>query len=324
MYKNKVYFNSANNVYSNVPAAIFSGNSARYVGASSQWGRDTGVDAVIANQPLLVSGGNVVFGGDDEVKRAGAGNRSFVGSSGSTAYIGVVYNANAAQKVARSYEHIDPAAVGNRTRVLVSDMAGRSSVVMKARELGFDINEQTPAVKGVLEELKRLEFEGYEFEAADASLKLLLARRLKVHTPAFEFEGFRVIIERRGPESSLVAEATVKVKVNGKSMHTVAECVGPISALDKALRLALERAHPSIKDTALSDYKVRILDSRRGTNSRTRVLIETSDHGEMWGTVGVSDNVIEASWEALCDSFEYKLLREEEKKRAGGKKTGDA
>jgi len=233
-------------------------------------------------------------------------------------------HANAAQKVARSYEHIDPAAVGNRTRVLVSDMAGRSSVVMKARELGFDINEQTPAVKGVLEELKRLEFEGYEFEAADASLKLLLARRLKVHTPAFEFEGFRVIIERRGPESSLVAEATVKVKVNGKSMHTVAECVGPISALDKALRLALERAHPSIKDTALSDYKVRILDSRRGTNSRTRVLIETSDHGEMWGTVGVSDNVIEASWEALCDSFEYKLLREEEKKRAGGKKTGDA
>jgi 2-isopropylmalate synthase len=237
----------------------------------------------------------------------------FVGAS-AFAHKGGLH-ANAAQKVARSYEHIDPATVGNRTRVLVSDMAGRSSVVMKARELGFDINEQTPAVKGVLEELKRLEFEGYEFEAADASLKLLLARWLKLHTPAFEFEGFRVIIERRGPESSLVAEATVKVKVNGKSMHTVAECVGPISALDKALRLALERAHPSIKDTTLSDYKVRILDSRRGTNSRTRVLIETSDGEEMWGTVGVSDNVIEASWEALCDSFEYKLLREEEKKK---------
>ena len=194
-------------------------------------------------------------------------------------------------------------------------MAGRSSIVMKARELGFDVNEQSPAVKDVLEELKRLEFEGYEFEAADASLKLLLARWLKQHTPAFEFEGYRVIIERRGPESSLVAEATVKVKVNGKSMHTVAECVGPVSALDKALRLALERAYPAIKDTTLSDYKVRILDSQRGTNSRTRVLIETSDGEEIWGTVGVSDNVIEASWEALCDAFEYKLLREEEKKK---------
>jgi 2-isopropylmalate synthase len=243
----------------------------------------------------------------------------FVGAS-AFAHKGGLH-ANAAQKVARSYEHIDPATVGNRTRVLVSDMAGRSSVVMKARELGFDLNEQTPAVRDVLEELKRLEFEGYEFEAADASLKLLLARWLKVHTPSFEFEGFRVIIERRGPEASLVAEATVKLKVNGKSMHTVAECVGPISALDKALRLALEKAYPAIKDTTLSDYKVRILDSRRGTNSRTRVLIETSDGEEMWGTVGVSDNVIEASWEALCDSVEYKLLREEEKKKKAGGET---
>jgi len=240
----------------------------------------------------------------------------FVGAS-AFAHKGGLH-ANAAQKVARSYEHIDPATVGNRTRVLVSDMAGRSSVVMKARELGFDVNEQTPAVKDVLEELKRLEFEGYEFEAADASLKLLLARWLKQHKAPFEFEGFRVIIERRGPESSLVAEATVKVKVNGKSMHTVAECVGPVSALDKALRLALEKAHPAIKDTTLSDFKVRILDSKRGSNSRTRVLIETTDGEEIWGTVGVSDNIIEASWEALCDAVEYKLLLEEEKaKRAG-------
>jgi 2-isopropylmalate synthase len=168
----------------------------------------------------------------------------------------------------------------------------------------------------VLEELKRLEFEGYEFEAADASLKLLLARWLKQHKAPFEFEGFRVIIERRGPESSLVAEATVKLKVNGKSMHTVAECVGPVSALDKALRLALEKAHPAIKDTTLSDFKVRILDSKRGSNSRTRVLIETTDGEQIWGTVGVSDNVIEASWEALCDAVEYKLLLDEEKKKA--------
>jgi 2-isopropylmalate synthase len=242
----------------------------------------------------------------------------FVGAS-AFAHKGGLH-ANAAQKVARSYEHINPAAVGNHTRVLVSDLAGRSSIVMKARELGFNVTEQSPEVKDVLEELKRLEFEGYEFEAADASLKLLLARWLKKHAPAFEFEGYRVIIERRGPESSVVAEATVRIKVRGKSMHTVAECVGPVGALDKALRLALERAYPAIKDTALSDYKVRILDSKRGTNSRARVLIETSDGEDLWGTVGLSDNIIEATWEALRDAFEYKLLREEEK---AGADTGE-
>ncbi|HUL52466.1 MAG TPA: citramalate synthase [Opitutaceae bacterium] len=229
-------------------------------------------------------------------------------------------HANAAQKVARSYEHIDPALVGNHTRVLVSDLAGRTSIVTKARELGFDITEQSPEVKGVLEELKQLEFQGYEFEAADASLKLLLARWLQKHTPAFELEGYRVIVECRGPEASVVAEATVKVKVKGKSMHTVAECVGPVGALDKALRLALERAYPAIKDTALSDYKVRILDSKRGTNSRARVLIETMDGQDLWGTVGLSDNIIEASWEALRDAVEYKLLRDEEKVKTGDRK----
>ena len=169
----------------------------------------------------------------------------------------------------------------------------------------------------ILEELKQLEFEGHEFEAADASLKLLLAKWLKRHSPAFEFEGFRVIIERRGPESSIVAEATVKLKVKGKSIHTVAECIGPVGALDKALRLALDKAYPVIKETTLSDYKVRILDSKRGTNSRARVLIETTDGQEIWGTVGVSDNIIEASWEALRDAVEYKLLLEEEKTETG-------
>ena len=231
----------------------------------------------------------------------------FVGTS-AFAHKGGLH-ANAAQKVARSYEHIDPAGVGNRTRVLVSDMAGRSSIVMKARELGFAVDEKAPELKGLLEELKRLEFEGYEFEAADASLQLLLAKWLQRHAPSFEFEGYRVIVERRGPESSVVAEATVKLKVKGKSMHTVAENTGPIGALDQAIRLALERAYPAIKDTALSDFKVRILDSKRGTSSRTRVLIETTDGHEIWGTVGVSDNIIEASWEALRDAVEFKLLR---------------
>jgi 2-isopropylmalate synthase len=239
----------------------------------------------------------------------------FVGAS-AFAHKGGLH-ANAAQKVARSYEHVEPAAVGNRTRVLVSDLAGRSSLVMKARELGFVIDEQAPELKAILEELKQLEFEGYEFEAADASLRLLLAKSLRQHVPAFEFESYRVITERRGPEASLVSEATVKLKVKGKPIHTVAECVGPVGALDKALRLALDRSYPTIKDMALSDYKVRILDSRRGTNSRARVLIETTDGQEMWGTVGLSDNVIEATWEALRDSVEYKLLIEEQKAKAG-------
>jgi len=218
-------------------------------------------------------------------------------------------HANAAQKVKSSYEHIDPALVGNRTRVLVSDLAGRSSVAMKAKELGFELDEKSAAMNGLIDELKELEFRGYEFEAADASLKLLLSKWLGKKKSFFELEGYRVIVERRGAEAALVAEATVKLKVNGESLHTVAECTGPVGALDKALRLALERVYPSLRQMRLTDYKVRILDSRQSTNARTRVLIETTDGHSIWGTVGVSDNVIDASWEALRDSVEYKLMQ---------------
>ena len=216
-------------------------------------------------------------------------------------------HANAAQKVKSSYEHIDPALVGNRTRVLVSDMAGRSSIAMKAKELGLDLDEKSPAMKTLIDELKELEFRGYEFEAADASLKLLIARALGQAKTFFEVEGYRVSVERRGTES--VSQATVKLKVNGQSTHTVAECTGPVGALDKALRLALEAVYPQLKQVELTDYKVRILDSRAGANARTRVFIESGDGKEIWGTVGVSDNVIDASWEALIDAVNYKLLQ---------------
>jgi 2-isopropylmalate synthase len=216
-------------------------------------------------------------------------------------------HANAASKVARSYEHIDPALVGNRTRVLVSDMAGRSSLAMKARELGFEIDEKAPELKGLIAELKEMEFRGYEFEAADASLKLLVAKCLGQRKTFFEVEGYRVIIERHGGE--LWAEATVKLKVQGREVHTVAECTGPIGALDKALRLALEGVYPQLKEMELRDYKVRILEGKRGTSSRTRVLIESGDAHGIWGTVGVSDNIIDASWEALRDAADYKLMR---------------
>ncbi len=216
-------------------------------------------------------------------------------------------HANAAQKVARSYEHIDPALVGNRTRVLVSDMAGRSSLVLKAKELGIEIDEKRPEMKTLIEQLKEREFRGYEYEAADASFRLLVAAALGERTSFFEVETYRVIMERHGED--LWAEATVKVKVGGETVHTVAECSGPIGALDKALRLALDKTYPQLRELVLRDYKVRILESGAGTNSRTRVLIESGDGKAVWGTVGVSDNIIDASWEALRDAVEYKLAR---------------
>jgi 2-isopropylmalate synthase len=214
-------------------------------------------------------------------------------------------HANAAQKVARSYEHIDPALVGNRTRVLVSDMAGRSSLALKAREFGVELDEKSPELKGLIEELKEREFRGYEYEAADASFKLLVARKLGRHKSMFEVEGYRVIIERHGAE--FWSEATVKVKVGGEVVHTVAEATGPIGALDKALRLALEKTYPQLRDMTLRDFKVRIIEGNEGTGSKTRVLVESGDGHSIWGTVGVSDNLVDASWEALREAVEYRL-----------------
>ena len=214
-------------------------------------------------------------------------------------------HANAAQKVARSYEHIDPALVGNRTRVLVSDMAGRSSLALKAKELGLELDEKRPEMKGLIEELKEREFRGYEYEAADASFRLLVEKHLGQRRAFFEVESYRVMVERHGAD--LWSEATVKLTVAGESIHTVAEDTGPIGALDKALRLALEKTFPQIRSVALRDYKVRILENTGNTSARTRVLIESGDGAQIWGTVGVSDNIIDASWEALRESVEFKL-----------------
>ena len=215
-------------------------------------------------------------------------------------------HANAAQKVKRSYEHIDPSLVGNRTRVLVSDMAGRTSLVVKARELGYELDEKAPAIKGLIERLKELEYRGYEYEAADASLKLLIAEALGQELKFFEVENYRVIVEKH--QNELFAEATVKVRAGGASSYTVAECTGPVGALDKALRAALEPVYPELREMELRDFKVRILEGRLGTNSRTRVLVESGDATGIWGTVGVSENIIEASWQALVDAVNYKLL----------------
>jgi 2-isopropylmalate synthase len=214
---------------------------------------------------------------------------------------------NAVQKVVHSYEHIDPTRIGNARRVLVSDLAGRSNVVMKAQELGFKLNNDTPELKEILARVKKLEHEGFEFEAAEASLALLIRKILKHEESPFKIEGYHV--SNRRDRSISVCQASVKVQVDGVTEHTIAEGDGPVNALDGALRAALIKFFPQLKKVQLSDYKVRILDSTSGTGARTRVLIDSTDGKEVWGTVGVHDNIIEASLQALADSLEYRLLK---------------
>jgi 2-isopropylmalate synthase len=214
---------------------------------------------------------------------------------------------NAVQKVARSFEHIDPALVGNTRRVLVSDLAGKSNIVMKAQELGFDLTNETPELKTLLTRIKELEHEGFEFEAAEASLALLIRRTLQKQPLPFTVDGYHVSMRREGNES--ICEATIKVHVDGKGAHTVAEGDGPVNALDQALRSALAKFYPQLEKVVLTDYKVRILESSTGTGARTRVLIQSTDKKDEWGTVGVDDNIIEASLQALVDSMEYALMR---------------
>ncbi len=221
---------------------------------------------------------------------------------------------NAVEKVARSYEHIEPELVGNRRRVLVSDLSGRSNILMKAHELGMDLDKDTPEVREILQQLKHQEHAGYEYEAADGSFHILVQKLLKRHKPFFRLLAYRVIMDKRGDDGRNIVEASVKLDVSGVAVHTVAEGDGPINALDTALRAALIKFYPSISQVQLVDYKVRIIDSKAGTAAKTRVIIESTDGKETWGTVGVHDNIIEASWEALVDSVEYKLFKEEQKK----------
>lgn len=214
---------------------------------------------------------------------------------------------NAVLKVIHSYEHINPALVGNARRVLISDLAGRSNIVLKAQELGFKISSDTPELKKILARVKELEHQGFEFEAAEASLALLIRKTLRHGETPFKVDAYHVSMRRDG--AALVCEATIKVRVGEKRAHTVAEGDGPVNALDSALRAALVKFYPAVEKVLLTDYKVRILDSATGTASKTRVLIETSDGKEQWGTVGVSENIIEASLQALVDSMEYALTR---------------
>ncbi|MFC2063004.1 citramalate synthase [Chloroflexota bacterium] len=214
-----------------------------------------------------------------------------------------------------SYQHIDPGRVGNRSRVLVSELSGKRNIIHKAKELGLDLSAQGEEVQRLLEQVKLLESRGFQYENAEASFELLLHRVKPGYQPPFELVDFMVVVEkrRRAPAQQsveeMLSEAVVKVKVGDKTIHTAAEGNGPVNALDQALRKALVQFYPNLVQVKLIDYKVRILEGSAGTGSQIRVLIEFSDGTGEWRTVGSSTNIIEASWLALVDSLEYWLLK---------------
>ncbi len=237
----------------------------------------------------------------------------YVGSS-AFAHKGGIH-VSAITKWTDSYQHIDPARVGNQQRVVVSELSGRKNIIYKAKEMGVDLPLHGKEVQKLLEQVKWLESRGYQYEGAEASFELLVHRAKPDYQPPFELVDFMVVVEKRRRPSAqksleeMLSEAVVKVRVSGEVMHTAAEGNGPVSALDQALRKALLQFYPSLAQVKLVDYKVRILEESVGTGSSVRVLIESSDGVNEWRTVGSSTNIIEASWLALADSLEYWLLK---------------
>ncbi len=240
-------------------------------------------------------------------------NMPYVGDSAFAHKAGV--HASAILRDRRTYEHIDPEMVGNRRKITVSDMAGRSNLIHKLREFNIDIDENSPELQELMEKIKQMEREGYHFEAAEASLELLCKRHFGLVKEFFHFDAYRVLIAKRKDDNLPVSEATVRISVDDVKEHTAALGNGPVSAIDRALRKALEDFYPSLKDTQLVDYKVRIINEQEGTAAKVRVLIESTDGKRKWGTVGVSENVIEASWIALRDSIIYKLMKDLEESK---------
>ncbi len=239
------------------------------------------------------------------------GHQPYVGVSAFAHKAGL--HASAVKVDPMLYQHIDPALVGNDMRMLVSDMAGRASVELKGKELGYDLSGDKAVIGRVVDRVKELEARGYTFEAADASFELLLRSELapagETGSRYFEVESWRVIVERR-KDGELVSEATVKLTAKGERVVATGEGNGPVNALDKALRIALERTYPELGRLELADYKVRILEGTHGTGAVTRVLIGSDDgSGRPWDTVGVDENIIAASWQALEEAVTYCLLR---------------
>jgi 2-isopropylmalate synthase len=238
-------------------------------------------------------------------------SQPFVGSS-AFAHKGGIH-VSAILKDPSTYEHMDPGIVGNSRRVLVSELAGSSNIRYKAEELGLDLMKDVESTRRLSSEIKEMEYRGYQFEGADASLELLLRRGLGQYEEFFILESLKIFIEKKpangGGVESINSEAMIKLWVGDQVMHTAAEGDGPVNALDNALRKALEQFYPYIQQMHLVDYKVRVLDGKDGTSAKVRVLIESADTSETWSTVGVSENIIEASWQALTDSMNYFLMR---------------
>ncbi|MFN4226543.1 MAG: citramalate synthase [Candidatus Ratteibacteria bacterium] len=230
-------------------------------------------------------------------------NQPFVGLS-AFAHKGGVH-IDAISKNPLTYEHIEPKSVGNERRILISELSGKSTILQKFKD--YKLEEKPKVIKKLLDMVGQLENEGYQFEAAEGSFEIMVRKAIGKYKKLFEVEGFRVIVEKKGKK--VVSEATVKIKVGNKIEHTASEGNGPVNALDNALRKAIEKFYPEIKNMKLTDYKVRILKPEKATAAVTRVIIESKDDKDMWGTVGVSENIIEASWQALLDSFEYKILK---------------
>jgi 2-isopropylmalate synthase len=234
----------------------------------------------------------------------------YVGDSAFAHKAGI--HVSAVRKKGTTYEHIQPERVGNRQRILISDLSGQSNILHKAAEYKIDIESKDPKVREILENLKRLENQGFQFEGAEGSFEILIKKALGQHKKFFELMGFRVIVEKKEEEVPPLSEATIMVRVGDRVEHTAAVGNGPVNALDNAIRKALEKFYPELKTIKLLDYKVRILSTKDGTGAQTRVLIESGDGRSTWGTVGVSENIIQASWQALVDSIDYKLLKEKE------------
>ncbi len=235
------------------------------------------------------------------------GSRPFVGKS-AFAHKGGIH-VSAIMKNPRAYEHMAPELAGNKRRVLISDLAGKSNVEYKARELGVDLNVNGSNSRQIVSEIKKLEQQGFQFDVAEGSFKILLEKHTKQFKPLFDLESFRVTIEK-DKDQPCSSHATVKIAVGDKKEITAAEGNGPVSALDNALRKALEQFFPGLDSMGLVDFKVRVIDGREGTAAKVRVLIDSRDKDQIWSTIGVSEDIIEASWQALADSFQFKLSNE--------------
>lgn len=236
------------------------------------------------------------------------GNQPFVGHS-AFAHKGGIH-VSAVMKNPDTYEHVQPETVGNHRRILVSELSGQSNLMYKLEEFNLNTDKLSGDARKIIQEIKDLEHQGFQFEAAEGSLELLLRRAAGLYRDYFTLENLKILMEKKGLDD-ILSEAIIKIRVNDQCVHTAAEGNGPVHALDNALRKALEEFYPQIQDVHLSDYKVRVLDEKDGAQAKVRVLIESADKADKWSTVGVSANIIEASWQALADSINYALLKHE-------------